>query len=246
MASEIVEKVKESRWMKDGEMVTTYYVTLVDGMGEREVPCYSPMGKDLKEDTPLPDGWEVKTSAKGKLYLAAPKTAGQRTGGSFAKQSSWYNSEEGVRFTQERTDRRTALMQAVTLALHPDGGWAGVSEDLDELTELLYQILRKNLDVSALRETSSFRDTNPAVTGDGDRAERREPRSEASQSGRVGADTPSDGGGESQILGEAPPSPSTHATKWEPCHCGAEWGPNVTSSGKRICVRGHVERFDNG
>lgn len=47
-------------------------------------------------------------------------------GGGGGGKSSWYNSEEGVRYTQERTDRRTALMQAVAVADSPDAvfDWA--------------------------------------------------------------------------------------------------------------------------
>jgi hypothetical protein len=44
MPSEIVESVKESQWMKDGVEATTYWVTLVDGVGQREVPFYVPRG----------------------------------------------------------------------------------------------------------------------------------------------------------------------------------------------------------
>ena len=116
MTAEIVEAVKESHWMKDGVETTTYWVTLVDGVGQREVPCYDPRGKDLKEDSPLPEGWEVKTSKAGKLYLAAPKQSsggGGRAGQAFGAPAAWRNTEAGAKYEQERMDRRTALMQAV-------------------------------------------------------------------------------------------------------------------------------------
>jgi hypothetical protein len=117
--SEIVEAVKESQWMKDGVEATTYWVTLVDGVGQREVPCYDPRGKDLKEDAPLPEGWEVKTSKAGKLYLAAPRQSSgggvRGTGPNPASLAAWRNTEAGAKYEQERMDRRTALMQAVAL-----------------------------------------------------------------------------------------------------------------------------------
>jgi hypothetical protein len=123
MPSEIVEAVKESQWMKDGVEATTYWVTLVDGVGQREVPCYDPRGKDLKEDAPLHEGWDVKTSKAGKLYLAAPRqsSGGGLTGsgrpGSPAT-TAWRNTEAGAKYEDERVDRRRALEQAV--AANPD------------------------------------------------------------------------------------------------------------------------------
>lgn len=47
-------------------------------------------------------------------YEPAPYEGGGSSGGG---KSSWYNSEEGVRFTQERSDRRTALMQATAVTV---------------------------------------------------------------------------------------------------------------------------------
>jgi hypothetical protein len=46
---------------------------------------------------------------------------------------SWYNSEEGVRYTQERTDRRTALMQAIEYAKAYAPGpaeWPGFADEM--------------------------------------------------------------------------------------------------------------------
>ncbi len=108
-----VLEVTPKTWNKDGQPVVTYWVTLDDKTDD--VPCYDERAKDLKRG-PLPDGWEVATSAKGKPYLKAPKQGGK--GGGFAQ--SWYNSEAGVKYTQERMDRRTSLMQAVTLFGMPE------------------------------------------------------------------------------------------------------------------------------
>ena len=62
----------------------------------------------LEVGKPLPDGWTQDQGEYGPRAFP-PKDRKGFAGG----KSSWYNSEEGVRFTQERTDRRTALMQAV-------------------------------------------------------------------------------------------------------------------------------------
>jgi hypothetical protein len=137
MATEIVERVKSETWTnRDGEDVTSYRVTLVSDVGQREVPCYDPRGKDLIEDAPVPDGWEVKTSKAGKLYLAAPKAAisgGFRSSGAPA---AWRNTEPGAKYEQERMDRRTALMQAVAIG-------SGITT---ELADKFYDWLRKPLE----------------------------------------------------------------------------------------------------
>lgn len=90
----------------DGTMVTCWKVELDDKTNP--IPCYSGEASKLVVGQPLPEGWSVEKSSKGKDYLKVPKK-----GGGFGGQSSWYNSEAGVKFTQERMDRRTALMQAV-------------------------------------------------------------------------------------------------------------------------------------
>jgi hypothetical protein len=142
--SEIVEAVKESQWMKDGVEATTYWVTLVDGVGQREVPCYDPRGKDLKEDAPLPEGWEVKTSKAGKLYLAAPRQSSgggvRGTGPNPASLAAWRNTEAGAKYEQERMDRRTALMQAV--ALRADV----TQEPVKDIANSFYAWLRESVD----------------------------------------------------------------------------------------------------
>lgn len=97
---------RENKWTNDkGEEVTTYFC-LIEGV---EVPCYDAAGKDLKPG-PLPEGWEVKTSQKGKKYLATPRKQG---GGGRQFVVAWSNTAEGSHFQAERSDRRTALMQAV-------------------------------------------------------------------------------------------------------------------------------------
>jgi hypothetical protein len=200
MPSEIVEAVKESQWMKDGVEATTYWVTLVDGVGQREVPCYDPRGKDLKEDAPLPEGWEVKTSKAGKLYLAAPRTT--TTGGRSASfggspQAAWRNTEAGAKYEQERMDRRTALMQAVA--------WRSVgAPDFLEWAEVFYAFLRES--VSAPTEGSKTR--NPGVAGT------------APDQPGSGADTPSDGSGGTSYRTvapqDSPPPSSSKRTANEP------------------------------
>ncbi len=131
-----VTALRPSEWTNDkGEQVTTYYVSL-EGR-EKDVPCYDATAKDLAIGQPLPEGWEVKVSQKGKDYLATPKKGGGKEWGG---KSSWYNSEEGVRFTQERTDRRTALMQMVAAA-----GLLGQVTEADlKMADWFYAWLRKS------------------------------------------------------------------------------------------------------
>jgi len=134
---DIVERIKVEKWTnRDGEDVTSYRVTLVNETGQREVPCYSPLGKDLKEDAPLPEGWEVKTSKAGKLYLATPRlTSGGGRSGATGLSTAWRNTEAGAKYEQERMDRRTALMQAVAIG-------SGITT---ELAEKFYQWLRESV-----------------------------------------------------------------------------------------------------
>jgi hypothetical protein len=169
--TEIVEAVKESQWMKDGVEATTYWVTLVDGVGQREVPCYDPRGKDLKEDAPLPEGWEVKTSKAGKLYLAAPRAGGgsNRSGG--AKRDyvpDWGKTEDGWLKSDERVDRRRALEQAP----RDLNGYVNL-----EMAERIYTWLRES--VSAPNSARGEPETGSVASPI-----------------KHGADTPSDEGGE--------------------------------------------------
>ncbi len=104
--SKVLSLKEDSFDGSDGTRVVCWKVELDDKTNP--VPCYSAEAAKLKVGEPLPDGWSVQVSKKGKDYLSVPKAS---KGGGFAQ--SWYNSEAGVRFTQERMDRRTALMQAV-------------------------------------------------------------------------------------------------------------------------------------
>jgi hypothetical protein len=136
--TDIIERIKVSDWIADGgEQRTTYWVTLISETGQREVPCYDPRGKDLKEDAPLPEGWEVKTSKAGKPYLAAPKAS--------AGPTAWRNTETGARYEQERMDRRTALMQAVTMGTI-GGSQGALTASVLDLAEKFYEWLRKSVD----------------------------------------------------------------------------------------------------
>jgi hypothetical protein len=139
--TDIVERVDEERWEKDGEPVTTYWVRLVNATGQRRVPCYDPRGKDLRLDAELPAGWEVKTSKRGKPYLAAPRLTSGGGGhrGAGPQTTAWRNTEVGAKYEQERMDRRTALMQALA------GGWKDVG-GITLIAEQLYEWLRKSVD----------------------------------------------------------------------------------------------------
>jgi hypothetical protein len=224
--TEIVEAVKESQWMKDGVEATTYWVTLVDGVGQREVPCYDPRGKDLKEDAPLPEGWEVKTSKAGKLYLAAPRMPGKGAQGSpkWESSSSWRNTEAGAKYEQERMDRRTALMQAVG---------SGGSNNWLIGADAFYAWLRKSV--------SAPRSVPEPGTGAGGEWVGTAP-AQAGPRPAVGADTPSDEGGEQLNSPTHREAASPSSTSSDDCYCGQPWGPNTTASGKHVCLAGHVER----
>jgi hypothetical protein len=134
--TDIVERIKVSDWIADGgEQRTTYWVTLVNETGQREVPCYDPRGKDLKEDAPLPEGWEVKTSKAGKPYLAAPRAGGGGGGSKRDYVPRHGDTAEGFRENDERVDRRKAL----ELAVAADGEWYWNAEKF-------YEWLRKTVD----------------------------------------------------------------------------------------------------
>jgi hypothetical protein len=114
---------------------------------------------------------------------------------------AWLQSEQGAREIQERTDRRTALMQAVAL------GVTDIGEVL-RIAEQMYAWLRE---------------TVPAeVEGEGAEAGQRT-------------------GGGGRLEGERTTAPAAPSSSGCPT-CGESWGPRTTSSGKRLCVRGHVER----
>ena len=103
----MVLKVEE--WAPPGGGDPRWYITLDDR--QDNVPCYDPGAKDLILGEDLPAGWEIVKSKAGKDYVKTPSKSGGG-GGKKGWTESWYSSEAGTRFTQERTDRRTALMQA--------------------------------------------------------------------------------------------------------------------------------------
>lgn len=65
------------------------------------------------EFTLEPKGKTQKGADKFKLVAYPGYEPSSSDGGRVSSQASWNYSEEGVRFVQERMDRRTALMQAV-------------------------------------------------------------------------------------------------------------------------------------
>ena len=193
-----ITKLRESQWTKDdGTEVTTWYVSM-DGA---EVPCYSAEAKGLHLDAPLPDGWEVKTSQKGKKYLAPPK---QGRSGGFGGQSSWYNSETGVRFTQERMDRRTALMQAVVWR-----GTGGLPPNVLHAADAFYDWLTKTRSVPTLpapsAPVSSPSQAAPSIEGTGTPS--------TGTAGGVGGGTAEGGSADREA---AAGSPSAHRHEWAP------------------------------
>lgn len=155
-----------------------------------------------------------KTKFKINAYPGWERQASD-SGSSGSGKSSWYNSEEGVRFTQERTDRRTALMQAVEAV-------DSQSNEFIPTADRFYDWLRKNLDVSAPRLVQGRSPTGAGFPEDIGR----------DGVARVGADTPLDGGGATEYgmsqgkppsasgkLEDSPPPSSTkqgHAAKWTP------------------------------
>jgi len=249
--TDIVERIKVEQWTnRDGEDVTSYKVSLVNETGQREVPCYDPRGKDLKEDSPLPEGWEVKTSKAGKLYLAAPKQSSGGGGRPFnpaTGPAAWRNTEAGAKYEQERMDRRTALMQAIAYAGPP-----APDEPIRSAPfQPLYLLEFASNFYTWLRESVGA-EQNSRVTAGLDPAK---------STARPAAPTPSDEGGE-MPQASAPPSSSTavpvsaaamgnrffetHFEKVpaDACHCGQPYGTQTTATGKRLCLGGHVEKFD--
>jgi hypothetical protein len=192
--------VSEPKPWSSGDGVT-YWVTLDDRT--EDVPCYSDQAAALKIHEPLPEGWELGKSSKGKDKLTPPKSAGG--GRSKWGQSSWYNSEEGVRFTQERTDRRTALMQArewlspVRPEANPD--------DVCLQADIFYMWLR---------EFSGVAVATVSDNGEGRRAQLATDKPPTSEDSDL--TSPSTSGGESEVFGEgAKDSPSAvHVHEWNP------------------------------
>ncbi len=220
-----VLQVTPKTWNKDGQNITTYWITLDDRTDD--VPSYDERAKDLKSHEPLPDGWEVATSAKGKPYLKAPKQGGGK-GGGFAQ--SWYNSEAGVRFTQERMDRRTALMQAVECY--------GISKSLDDIETRatdFYAWLRAS-DSAAPAASPSIGTGGRGTTADPIPPERPEAK-DSQLDGEAGAVTPVEGGGAATSVGDGgavlPPIKEPHTF---------EAGRQLTSGSYLCKVCGGLER----
>lgn len=104
-----VTAVRVSDWdKKDGSpIVKVSNVTFEDG---KEVAGYD-LPPGIEEGKPLPQGWEVATSAKGKPYIKVPKPRGG--GGGFGGGAAAYrNTKEGQQFEAYARLVNTAIMQA--------------------------------------------------------------------------------------------------------------------------------------
>lgn len=140
-----VLEVAESKWVKDGKDMTTWYVTLDDRT--ENVPCYDERAKSFVSGAPLPEGFEITKSKAGKDYLKAPGQAGgSRGGGGYAQ--AWRNSEAGERFNQERMNRRTALMQSVASIAILAHVSSPPNRDILGLANLYYSWLEEDSPVS--------------------------------------------------------------------------------------------------
>ena len=144
-----VTSLKEDNFESGGETVVCWQVGLDDR--PKPVPCYSGEAANLKIDEPLPSGWEVKTSKKGKDYLAVPKTGG----GKRDFQAAYRNTKEGFEaeadsrlrwqdVEEERRDRRTALMQAIAAEDYPPAQPRDLATWL-ERADKFYEWLRSNV-----------------------------------------------------------------------------------------------------
>lgn len=187
-----VTSLRPSVWKtQEGQERTTWWVALEGLAGE--VPCYDPRaGEALTIGQPLPEGWEIRTSTRGKPYLAPPRAPRPGSGGGGA--AAWRNTREGHAAEQERMDRRTALMQAVALL----GPGTAISEALRAAEELY----------AWLRETSG--------RGGGEGTE-----AGASGRSDGGAAEPAPGGGEEARHPSPPPSYQAtpddgHEHVWQP------------------------------
>jgi hypothetical protein len=233
VSTDIVERIKVGApWTNDkGEQVITYTVILVNETGQREVNCYDPQGKDLKEDAPLPEGWEVKTSKAGKPYLAAPRLTSGGGGhrGAGPQTTAWRNTEAGAKYGDERVDRRRALEQAIAMNYPAETPFGHILTVAGEL----YAWLRESVSAPRLGPEPGTRLDGGAVAA----------RTGESNAG-VGADTPSDEGGEQLNSPTHYEAASPSSTTPGDCGCGEPWGPHKTPSRKRICLAGHVEKFD--
>jgi hypothetical protein len=190
-----VLSLKESNFTGgDGTEVICWKVELDDKTNP--VPCYSAEAGKLTIGEPLPAGWEVKTSAKGKDYLALPK-APKGGGGGFA--AAFRNSEEGQKREQDSIHRSVALTQAVA-------EFPGCS--FDEVTKLLQVAERFYEWLSGAAPAASDK-------GDGAVATSSPPTSSPKQV--------MDGHGEEEVDGgvgvdgeDTPAPPKAHEHQWIP------------------------------
>jgi hypothetical protein len=137
--SEVLAVGGAQKWAS-GEGVT-YWVTLDDRT--EDVPCYDDKAAALEVHKPLPDGWEVKKSSKGKDYLATPKAA--KGGGGFA--AAFKNTREGMLIEQDSINRSVALKAAIKAFGHPD---VRSLDTILEHAEKFYQWLSSGADLASV------------------------------------------------------------------------------------------------
>ncbi len=180
------------------------FITLDDGT-DAWCPDYE-KAKALVIGQPLPDGWRQDQGEYGPRIFPPS----DRKGGG---QAAWRNTKEGAEFEaenwrrkqaieQERTDRRTALMQAVAA----DGEW------LDNATEM-YAWLRKS--------AGSAPSMLAADTGSDRSPFRPEPGPSAVEPGKAAAEM---GGAAGTGTGEGLKPAASHV-------CPACGSPNISRKG---------------
>jgi hypothetical protein len=187
--------VSEPKPWSSGDGVT-YWVTLDDRT--EDVPCYSDQAAALKIHEPLPEGWELGKSSKGKDKLTPPKSAG---GGKKPYTPRFTDTEAGWRLNDERVDRRAALEKATAFF---DKNLD--DEDLLAMAGRMYAWLRQTSGVAVATvsdngEAQTSPSNSPAPVGVLD-----------SSSGQPG--TPSGGVGPDGEAGSA--SSATHEHQWVP------------------------------
>jgi hypothetical protein len=138
-----VTKIRPEEWTKDGEKVVTYWLTL-EGR-EKAVPCYDPRAAELKVGEPLPDGWSVVQSKKGKDYVKTPAAQRGQSAPAFRNTKEGFLAEQEGRLRwqwveEERRDRRTALMQAAAFF---DSGVEHSTDMVAGVAGIFYEWLRQ-------------------------------------------------------------------------------------------------------
>jgi hypothetical protein len=153
----IVVSASEREWKKDDGTVTK--VTDVRFDDGREVPGYDLPADKLVVGQPLPEGWSVEMSARGKPYIKVPK---ERKGGGFGGGAAAFrNTKEGQAIEQERMDRRTALMQAVANS-GPD--MPNYVPNVLKYADEFYAWLRRSANLPASSATGAGTPHTPAPT----------------------------------------------------------------------------------